>query len=192
MFRLLFTGFLFLFLVGNAGAEKPKSIKVINEPLASVLGKISQSSGIQFKVSDGLTEELITTKIQESNWDAVVLKLLGNFNLVEVRNDKGRLIKVHVLGLKNKETMVKAANETIQPIKRPLKKSEIVLNGDQLRELAQGPFRSPLPAHMLHDTELRNFLSLHGISSDEEMANIQKAMRVRVAARRQLKMLQKR
>jgi type II secretory pathway component GspD/PulD (secretin) len=191
MFRLFLSAFLCLFLLGTAGAEKSRSIKVINEPLPNVLQKITKSSGIHFKVSDALMEEKVSAKIQESDWDEVVLKLLNNFNMVELRDGKGYLIKVHVLGLKNKEFAVKTANEAIQFKKRPLKKSEIWLNVNQLRELAKGPFRSPLPAHMLHDTELRNFLSLHGITSDEEMNNIQRAMRVRVAARRQLKMLQK-
>ncbi len=189
MLRFFLSAFLCLFLLGNTGAEQPRSIKAINEPLSNVLQKITKSSGIQFKVSDALIDERVSAKIQEANWDAVVLKLLDNFNLVEVRDGKGSLIKVHVLGLKNQEFVVNATNELIRPKKRPLKKSEIFLNTNQLRELAKGPFRSPLPAHMLHDTELRNFLSLHGISSDEEMANVQKAMRVRVAARRQLKML---
>ena len=186
MLRLLLTCFLFLFLLGNAGAEKPRSIKVINEPLPNVLQKITKSSGIQFKVSDTLMEERVSAKIQGDSWDEVANKLLDNFNLVELRDGKGSLIKVYVLGLKGQDFVVPAANEAIQPKKRPLKKSEIVLNMDQLRELAKGPF----PTYMLHVVGLRNFLSLHGISSDEEMANVKKAMRVRAAARRQLKMLQ--
>lgn len=189
MLRFFLSAFLILFLLGNAGAEKSRSIKVINEPLPNVLQKITKTSGIQFKVSDALMGKKISAKIQEANWDAVVLKLLDNFNLVEVKDGKGKLITVHVLGMKNQEFVVKATNEAIQPKKRPLNKSEIVLNSDQLRELARGPFRSSIPFHILHDTELRNFLSLQGISSEEEMNNIQKAMRVRVAARRQLKML---
>jgi hypothetical protein len=189
--RFFMSAFLVLFLFGNAEAEKPKSIKIINEPLSNVLQKITKSSGIDFQVADALMGELISAKIQESNWDAVVLRLLDNFNLVELKDGKGHLQKVHVLSLKNQEIVVKSTNEVIQFKKRPSNKAEIWLNADQLHELAKGPFSSPLPAHMFNDTELRNFLSLHGISSDKEMNNIKKSMRVRIEARRQLKMLQK-
>ena len=171
-------------------AEKPRSIKIINEPLPNVLQKVTNLSGIHFKVSDTLIGETITAKIHDSSWDAVVLKLLDSFNLVELRDGNGKLIKVHVLGWKSREFAAKVDKETVSIKKRPLKKSEISLASEQLQELAQGPFRSPLPAYMLHDFGLKDFLSLHGISSDEDMKNIPKAMRVRVAARRQLKMLQ--
>lgn len=212
MFRLLLTGFLFLFLLGNAEAEKQRLFKVINEPLPNALQKITKSSGIQFKVADGLIEERISGEVEESNWDEVVRKLLDNFNLVEIMDGKGNLVKVHVISLNNygivtkmdngasqlnhrpskkAEIVTKVGNEASQFKKQPLKKPEIALSVDQLRELTQGQFRSPLPAHLYDDMELRKFLSQNGISSAEDMNNIQKARRVRIAARRQLIILQR-
>jgi hypothetical protein len=75
--------------------------------------------------------------------------------------------------------------------KRPLEASEIWLNTEQLQELAKGPFRDPLPNYFYHDPGLNEFLALHEISSPDQMDNIQKAIRVRVEARRQLKILHK-
>jgi hypothetical protein len=75
--------------------------------------------------------------------------------------------------------------------KNPLVAPDIVLSPAQLREIAKGPYRSPLPAHLFEGSQYREFLARHGIESIEDLKVISKAQAIRRAAHKQLRALRK-
>lgn len=185
IFGLLLSGF-----PQWALGKEPISIDGRHKTLEETLQEVSEASGIQFQIPDSLKEFQIKKDIQGSDWNDAVRKILENFNLVEVNVEGGKLKKVFILGIKNRGSDFQTVNGRPSiDTKRPLEVSKIFLSMDQLRRLAKGPFRSPIPNHLYHEPQLKEFLALHAIGNPEDLDNIQKAMRVRVEARRQLKLL---
>jgi hypothetical protein len=180
------------FPLGMVFGAESISIDSHGQPLGKVLQRTSQESGIQFQVPDKFKEIQLNKKVQASNWRDAVRKLLDNFNLVELYGERGKLRKVFLLGVQDPEQNLISASTSLQPLKkRPMRVTEISLSKAQLRELAKGPFRSPLPDHLYYDPQIKKFLKLHNIAGTGDFKNTQKAMRVRVEARRQLKLLHK-
>ncbi|NIP99163.1 MAG: hypothetical protein GWM98_01145, partial [Nitrospinaceae bacterium] len=67
--------------------------------------------------------------------------------------------------------------------------SRVDLSETQLRELAKGPYRSPLPSNLLKNSKIRQFLAQFRVNSEEDLQDIRKAMRVRREARKRLRLL---
>ncbi len=174
----------------NISVAEGASIKARDEPLTKVLLRLEKASGIRFIISDSLLEENISANIQGSGWTEVAQRLLDGFNIVGLTDGDNKLIKVFLLSRKTGYVAIAEPVPT-RKIKRPLKKSEIVLTVAQLRKLVKGPFRSPLPVEFFNDPGYRGILSRYGIESRKDMESVTKAMRVRAEARRQLRILNK-
>ncbi|MFQ5444871.1 MAG: hypothetical protein ACE5EK_09670 [Nitrospinales bacterium] len=191
-FFLVFSLVCFLVFLSMPFAwAKPVTLRAQNELLADVLHKIQAESGIRFKLSSSLEGERISGKVQGQNWPEAVKQFLEGYSLVEIRDDRGKLTEVFLLG-KNTEGGFKESEKVAGSIRKlPMSKEEMLLSKNQLRELAKGPFRSPIPAHFSHDAGYREFFAWYETQSPGDLNDVLHAMRIRVEARRQLKILQK-
>ncbi len=168
----------------------PVTIQAQNEFLASTLERVQAESGIRFKLSPSLAEERITGNIQADDWQNAVRRFLDRYNRLEVIDDSGWLTKVFLLGVKTRVTTVAAGFNPEKSMTQPMTRQEIILSQDQLLEIAEGPIRKPIPERFYHQPEYHGLLSGQDITSKDKLTNTSKAMRVRIEARRQLKLLQ--
>lgn len=188
--RVLVLYFLFFgTLIVSVSFGDEVSINAQNEPIKEVLLRLEKNSGIRFMVTSSLGQERITASIRAATWSEISRQLLEGYNLVTLADDQNNLTKVVLLG--RKSGFVAMQTPLTRTILRPMDQTEIVLKVDQLRELAKGPFRSPLPVAFFHNPDYRDILAQYGIESKKDMTDVRKAMRVRVEVRRQLTILQK-
>ncbi len=178
---------------GSAFKSKPAIIKADNIPLGEVLRSIEAQSGIKIKFPNELDEFLVTADIESDNWSKALSELLRDYNKIEIWKSRGSLASVNILG--NTENFEIPAFETqakLQPPKNtPAKKDPLGfdLSVEDLKELSQGKFRSPLPGDLFNNPKYKKILQRSGIRKAEDLSNVNKAMRVRREARKQLRIL---
>jgi hypothetical protein len=187
------------FVVGEGKLASGKIgviIKTQNITLQDLLENIEGLSGIEFRIKDKVMNHPISFDIEASNWTQGALRVLEGYNRIELWGDDKQLTGVMVLGAMNPEMAFSSKAYGNQVAPETKNKSggfnkEIQLSKNKLLELSKGPLRSPLPAYLFHDAELKPFLIYNKIYSQEDMAINNKAKRVRIMARRQLKELRK-
>lgn len=187
---------------GVTSSPEGVSIRVQQVPLRDLLLSIESESGIRFLVDESLFEESVSADIQAPTWTDAVLDLLDDINRIELWNDDDTLASVRLIGNKDwgaapvqtskattgrRNTGVRSKPSSNQSTSSV----NITLTEGQLRELAKGPYRSPLPEKFYRDSAYRDFLGKYGINSLEDMKERKKAMRVRREARKQLRILRK-
>ncbi len=173
--------------------SKPAIIKADNIPLGEVLRSIESQSGIKIKFPNELDEFLVTADIESDNWSKALSELLQDYNKIEIWKSRGSLASVNILG--NTENFEIPAFETQAKLQTPRNAPSnkdplaIDLSIEDLKELSQGKFRSPLPGDLFNNPKYKNILQKSGIRKAEDLSNVNKAMRVRREARKQLRIL---
>jgi len=168
-------------------------IEVNNHPLQDILFEISHQTGIRFRVASSLANQTLTASIQAPDWETGIETLLEEISTVTLWRKNSRMSEVILLGKYDEsEVFSSSPNDSKKSSKssqnNPLK---TLLTKKQLRELAKGPYQSPLPPELLENPTYREFLNKQGVETLEDLQQINKAIRVRTAAKLQLRALRK-
>jgi hypothetical protein len=197
---------------------KPITLKWQDKALGEILKEIESSSGIKFKASAKVKSESITTEISASNWSDAVRKLLKGYSIMEVTNRKGELVKVLIMAdtgddpLKSDRTGRRGRNidrenskgynrtpgrldaDNLSRMKKKLKLSRSVSKAlySKLKKIESWPNEKALPSSMNRDSDLKDFLSLNGIGTADDLKDTSKITRLKRAARKQMLIMKKR
>jgi len=169
-------------------------IKSKGVSLTDLLNKIETQSGIDFKINNGLLEESISVDVEAATWTKAVQEVLKDYNRVELWGRDRKLTGVYVVEALNSEGAYFEEKVRSGQVARDNERGtddEIPLSKGQLVKLVRGPYRSPISPKLWEDDQLRTFLDQHGIRDREDLKNLQKAMTIRQAARKQLRDLRK-
>lgn len=174
----------------NSGVK----IDVKNRPLADVLLEISNQTGISFTVAHSLSNHTLTASIQAPDWKTGIVNLLEEISTVTLWENNSRMSEVVLLGNHDGSEVFSSkpdssVSSSINSQNTRKKTAEILLTRKQLKKLAKGPFRNPLPPELLKTPPFKNFLLNQGVETEEDLKQVKKAMRVRKAARLQLRSL---
>jgi hypothetical protein len=163
-------------------------IEVNKHPLPDILLEISRQTGIHFRVDPSLENHTLTASIQAPDWKTAIETLLEEISTVTLWSKSSRMGEVILLGMHDGyEVLFSVPNGSNKSSKNS---QNAPLTKKQLRNLAKGPFRSPLSPELLETPAYREFLHNQGIETKEDLQQLTKAMRVRKAAKLQLRKLQ--
>ncbi|MFQ5716424.1 MAG: hypothetical protein ACE5GQ_04920 [Nitrospinales bacterium] len=163
-------------------------IRAKNVPLARLLGELDAKSGINIQISQKLNNQSISIDLKEPSWSLAVLKILENYNHVVVWG-KYQLKSAYLFDTLDTSEKNHLAAKSIPENRSG--SSQVSLSKAKLRQLALGPIRGPLPQKLLEDYQFRQFLAKNNVRFLEDLTNIQKVMKVRSEARKQLQLLNK-
>lgn len=168
-------------------------IRAKNVPLASLLGELGAKSGIDIQISQKLNSQSISIDLKESSWSLAVLKILENYNHVVVwgRYQLKSAYLFDTLDTPEKNHLAVKSVPENQPKSSESTRSNVGLSKAKLRQLALGPIRGPLPQKLLQDYQFRKFLAQNDIRLLGDLTDVQKVMKVRSEARKQLLLLNK-
>jgi hypothetical protein len=170
----------------NSGVK----IDVKNRPMADVLLEISNQTGISFTVPHSLTNQTLTASIQASDWKTGIINLLEDISTVTLWENNWQMSEVILLGNRVEYDVFASKPYNSQIFSKNSKNTAVIpLTKKQLQKLAKGPFQSPLPSEFLEKSPFRDFLLNQGVETEEDLKLVKKAMRVRKAARLQLRSL---
>jgi len=165
-------------------------IDVENQPLTYVLMEISRQTGIRFKVTPSLTNQTLTASIQAPDWKTGIETLLEEISTVTLWENNSRMSEVVLLGNNDgSEVFSSKSDSSVNSSINSQNNPGFLLTREQLIKLAKGPFRNPLPPEFLKTPPFKNFLLKQGVETEEDLKQVKKAMRVRKAARLQLRSL---
>jgi hypothetical protein len=165
-------------------------IDVENQPLTDVLMEISRQTGIRFKVASSLTNQTLTTSIQAPDWKTGIETLLEEISTVTLWENNSRMSEIVLLGNNDgSEVFSSKSDSSVNSSINSQNNPGIPLTKKQLEKLAKGPFGNPLPPEFLEKSPFRDFLLNQGVETEEDLKQVNKAVRVRKAARLQLRSL---
>lgn len=185
-------------------AASPSDRLTYYVPLAQVLPRAIQESGIQFQTSDPILKEEVPVSESGPERNLNLERVLDEFSRIELFGDDSKLQKVILLN-RNEGASSQAPTVTAPPLRNPGKPvprstpatkpvprstsqplPATKLSSEQLQALIRGSYRSPLPEDLWDDPKYREFLEKQGITSQEEMRDRNKAKNVRKTVRRLL------
>ncbi len=173
-------------------------LKVKNTPLLKFTKEIEKRSGITFSVSEALEHDLLNLNAEEPDWTALILEVFKDYNQVHIWASSKNLKQVYLLD-PYETSLPDNINEEPSSIEKVVKKyhnkNDIFkssgLSEKQLRKLAGGKHRSPIPLEMFNDPKIRIFLNKNGMNSLEDLSNLRLSMKVRRNARKALSFLKR-
>ena len=166
-------------------------------PLADILPRASQESGVQFQAPDPVLREEVPVNESGPNRSLDLEPVLDEFSRIELFGNDSKLKKVIIL---NRNTGASSQAPAVTPSRSRVpgkpatstrtapaqkKKTRAIasqqqlptttLSKEQLQELIRGAYRSALPENLWNNPDYREFLIGQGITSREEMNDRNKA-----------------
>ena len=160
--------------------DKDITIRVNNATLGEVLQSIADKTGIQFHVSQSVSNDRITVNLNTPDWQTAVNLLLDSYSRAELWSPRLDMTEIYIL------SRVDSAGSYLSGAG-----STPTLSREQFLKLVSGSYRAPLSPELFDDPEIRSFLIQNGVNSLEDMKDTLKAKNVRIKARRQMRQMLK-
>lgn len=215
LFSLIWMGWVSLigFMIPNTGQgasllqilekgveEGSPKIEVQAEDISIVrlFEEIENRSGVSFEINEESKNDLLSVDVRGRDWTEMILEILKDYNQVHVWASPIKLKKVYILKLLDDSGLQTSATGLPGSVRAEPQKGKALdkslaegLTETQLRKVASGKHRSPIPYEMFGDPQIRRFLEETGMKTPEDRNNLRLSMKVRKKARKALATLRR-
>ncbi len=177
--------------IGDGSSEIQVQAEGIS--IARLFDEIETRSGISIEINEESKENLLTVNLRGQDWSRIILEILKDYNQVHLWASPFRLKKVYILNLLDDSGFQTPATGLPESVRTETPKDKVLdkslakgLTKSQLRKVASGKHRSPIPYEMFGDPQIRRFLEESGMKTPEDRNNLRLSMKVRKRARKAL------